>query len=782
MSPSPPPRAARPLSLQRFIWRSYLSSALVPVFFIELALIAAYLVTNSIIRDQNIATLRRLATEQLQHTAHQQAEQISTQLASVAYNAELLRRQTERALVTPFVPGPEESARYALSNGGAFYTTQGGPGQAAVFYSNRTHIGEAERTKALRLAQLDPLLASLVETHPLVTQAYVHTWDNMVRIHPYRQLLEIFSQDYSPTSYNYYYEADAVHDPERKVVWTDLYIDPAGQGWMASAIAPVYPAGGDRLEAVVGLDVTVARFVQQVLRLHLPWNGYGVLVDKHGTLLALPAQGEQDWGLKELTHYTYQGVIQRDTFKPDTFNLLKREDSRALGERMASQQEGLETLLLAAHPKQVAWSTVKGTQWKLLVVVDEADIFAQARSLNQRILRVGLGMIAALVLFYVLFFAWLYRKVHGMSTVLVSPLLDLEALMRRMGQGQYLQKQPTYPILELQRTGQWLVLMGSSLAQSDTSLRTARKELEQLNQQLEERIQHRTRELEATNAALHQENLAKKALIQELRRTQSQLIHSEKLASLARLTAGIAHELRNPLNFITNLSECSVELAQELDRTRAEQPWTPLAQVQDLLSELTHNAAVVQQHGLRAEQIIRSMMEHARGRAGKPEPTDLQPLVERYLWLTYHGAHVEHPGPEVTFLREFDPDVVRVQATPQELGRLLQNLIHNALDAVFAKQRESRGAYVPTITLRIHREQDHVILQVEDNGTGIPKDIQERIFEPFFTTKPPGVGGTGLGLSLSYDIVKAHGGSLTVESEPGRHACFTVKLPVHERD
>jgi C4-dicarboxylate-specific signal transduction histidine kinase len=780
MSFLPDKSTAAPVSLRRFIWRSYLTSALVPVFFIELALIAAYFITNGVIREQNISAQQHLATEQLQYLAKQQAEHISAQLASVAYNVDLLRRHAERAFVTPFVPDAEERSRYAASQDGAFYTTHGLPGRAALVYSGLTPVGEAERTKALQLAQLDPLLQGLVETHPLVTQAYVDTADHMTRVYPYREyseFLETSGPRYNPSAHSYYYLADATHNPERKVVWTEVHVDTAGQGWMTTATAPIYPGRGDRMEGVAGLDVTIDRFTQQVLQLHLPWNGYGMLVGKNNTIIALPPQGEREWQLEELTHHSYQEPIQQEMFKPESFNLLNREDTRALGRQMASAQQGLEIVTLGGRSKRVAWDTVKATDWKLLVVVDEADIFAGAYELNRRLLHVGLGMIAGLILFYALFFSWLYRKVSRMSALLAEPLLDLGATMQRIGQGEYSQPPPTYRFIELQRTGEGLIQMGRSLGESNASLQQARTDLEQLNMKLEERIQARTRELEKANASLNQENAAKQALILELQRTQGQLVQSEKLASLAHLTSGIAHELKNPLNFINNLSESSVELAEELERTLQERSQICLGEVQELIADLKQNAAIVYQHGMRADQIIRSMMAHARGRSGAFEPTDLEALVEQYLKLTYYGERVHKPELEVMFRREFDPAVGKVQAMPQELGRVLQNLIHNAIYAVSMKQREEPSGYVPTITVRTRREGGTVILQVEDNGPGIPKDIQGRIFEPFFTTKPPGDGNTGLGLSLSYDIVKLHAGSLSVESELGEYTRFTVSLP-----
>ncbi|WP_224371057.1 sensor histidine kinase [Hyalangium versicolor] len=781
MSVPPDRSAAEPVSLLRLIWRSYLTSALAPVFFIELALIAAYFITNSVIREQNITTLQRLATEQLQDIAQQHAEHIGSQLASVTYNVDLLRRHAERAFVTPFVPDAEERSRYLLSEeGGAFYTNRALPGRAALIYTRPGRITESEQARALQLAQLDPLLESMVETHPLISQAYLDTADHMTRLYPYREYQEVIAASgpgYDFSVFAYYYQADAKHNPDGKVVWTDVHVDTSGKGWLVTATAPVYPRGGDRMEGVVGLDVPIKRFREQVLHLQLPWNGYGMLIGQGGTIIALPGQAEPDWGLKELTDYAYQKPIEQDIFKPDTFNLLKREDSRALGEKMASVQHGVEPVTLAGRSKQVAWATVKGTGWRLLVVVDEADILAEAYALNRRVLHVGLGLVAGLILFYALFFSWLYRKVRRMSSLLAEPLLDLGAMMQRIGQGEYAQPRPAYPIIELQRTGEGLVQMGQSLGQSNTSLQQAREDLEQLNLKLEDRIQHRTRELELANAALHQENTVNQSLIQELQRTQNQLVQSEKLASLAQLTSGIAHELKNPLNFINNLSEASIELSQELERTLKEQPQTLLCEVQDIIADFKQNAATVYQHGVRADHIIRSMMEHTRRRSGALEPTDVNPLMEHYLKLTYYGEQARNPELEVTFVQEFDAGVGMVLAMPQELGRVLQNLIHNAIDAVSMKQSEGSQGYVPTITLRTCRESAHVLLQVDDNGPGIPKDIQGRIFEPFFTTKPPGGGNTGLGLSLSYDIVKLHGGSLMVESEWGQYTRFTVRLP-----
>ncbi|WP_395847439.1 ATP-binding protein [Cystobacter fuscus] len=769
---------APPRSVLQFIWGAYLRSALVPILLIELVLIAAYIITNEVTREQNLATLERLATEQLMTTAQQQAALIGQQLALAARGVDVLRRQAQRALRTPYVPDAAERARYALSPEGALYTTQGLPGRAAMLYSNRVRIGEAEQARALQFSQIDPVLAALQDDQSLTVQSYVLTRDSMIRVYPYFDILKRLPPDMDVTRHNFFYEADANHNPHHQIVWTDVYLDPAGRGWVASVLAPVYQEGGSLPEAVAGMDITVERFIAQVRELHIPWNGYGVLVDKHGTLLALPSRGEQELGLKELTHTTYEDIVKQDTFKPDAFNLLKRADHHSFGAKIMFDEQGQDTVVLSGQRKQVAWSTVEGTGWKLLILVDQAQVFAKANDLNSRFNRIGLSMLAALVAFYLLFFTWLYRKVRRLSVSLADPLLDLEAMMQRIAQKQYVQPVPTYPIAELQHTGEGLVQMGKSLEQSNRSLEEAQRSLEQLNLELEERIRLRTGELQEANRALHREIAAKQALIHEMLRIQAQMIQSEKLASLGQLVAGIAHEIRNPLNFINNMAEVVLERATELGQNLATIPEACSSPIQESIEDLKQSAAIIDQHGRRASRIIQSMMEHARGGAGTFHAIDVNRLVEQALRVSYLRGLGHESGRQVALERELDPKAGQIQVSPEELVRVLENLLQNARFAVLERQRISTATYTPTIRIRTSCASDKVMIVVEDNGSGIPREILPRIFEPFFTTKPPGEGNIGLGLSLSHDIiVKMHGGQLTVESEPDRYTRFTISLP-----
>ena len=261
------------------------------------------------------------------------------------------------------------------------------------------------------------------------------------------------------------------------------------------------------------------------------------------------------------------------------------------------------------------------------------------------------------------------------------------------------------------------------------------------------------------------------AALADLKAAQQQLVHAEKMASLGALTAGIAHEIKNPLNFINNFAALSRELADDL------QDETDPDEIQALLADLRTNAEKIEHHGKRADGIVRAMMQHARGGEGRREAVDLNALVAEYLDLAYHGKRAQTPDFNAEITKDLGDDVGEVEVVPQEIGRVLLNLIGNAFDAVYEQATRVNGQYAPAVVVSTRRAGDGVEIRVADNGPGIAEAVRAKIFEPFFTTKPTG-SGTGLGLSLSYDIVtQGHGGTLTVESAPGEGAAFVVRLP-----
>jgi signal transduction histidine kinase/streptogramin lyase len=277
----------------------------------------------------------------------------------------------------------------------------------------------------------------------------------------------------------------------------------------------------------------------------------------------------------------------------------------------------------------------------------------------------------------------------------------------------------------------------------------------------------------------------------ELKATQSQLIQSEKMASLGELTAGIAHEIQNPLNFVKNFSEVNVELITEL---KEELEAGNLDDVKAIADDIAINEEKILQHGNRADAIVKGMLQHSRSSNGIKEPTDINALADEYLRLSYHGLRAKDKSFNADFTTVFDPNLPKVEIIPQDMGRVILNLINNAFYACDERSRSAVGEpqrnligfenlsgldndYQPSVTVSTKNLGNHIVISVNDNGNGIPDDIKNKIFQPFFTTKPTGEG-TGLGLSLSYDIVKAHGGELKAESHIGEGTKFIITLPI----
>lgn len=296
-----------------------------------------------------------------------------------------------------------------------------------------------------------------------------------------------------------------------------------------------------------------------------------------------------------------------------------------------------------------------------------------------------------------------------------------------------------------------------------------------LYREIEQRVSERTAELRERNAELQ-------AALEEIRRTQAQLVQSEKMASLGRLTMGVAHEIKNPLNFVNNFAKIDIDLANEIIQVADENPSTPIEEVRDILGDLKVSAEKVVQYSKRADEIVQTMMRHAGGAAGQRSLVDINSLVDDVVKLAMHGARGSRARVDVRVSGTYDESIEQIMVVVPEIRRVVVNLIDNAIDAVVTRQKEEKEKatdYVPTVRVATRLVDTGVQIAVEDNGTGIPESIVHKVFEPFFTTKPTGQG-TGLGLSLSYDIVvQGHKGKLDCRSKPGEGTAFIVTLPVN---
>jgi two-component system, NtrC family, sensor kinase len=312
--------------------------------------------------------------------------------------------------------------------------------------------------------------------------------------------------------------------------------------------------------------------------------------------------------------------------------------------------------------------------------------------------------------------------------------------------------------------------------------------LEAQKKELERQVTERTTELTSQKEELEQ-------TLSQLKATQAQLIQSEKLASLGELTAGIAHEIQNPLNFVNNFSELSVDLANELNEeiSKIDIPAKDKDYIAEILRDLTQNQEKINHHGKRASNIVKGMLEHSRTSTGTKERTDINALVDEYLRLSYHGLRAKDKSFNADFKSHFDEKIPKIEIVPQDMGRVILNLLNNAFYAVNQRTQLSKGfkplessegytpstqlSWSPTVFVSTKLLKNTIEIRIKDNGTGMPDSVKVKIFQPFFTTKPTGEG-TGLGLSLAYDIVtKGHGGTLRVESTEGVGTEFIICLP-----
>ena len=286
--------------------------------------------------------------------------------------------------------------------------------------------------------------------------------------------------------------------------------------------------------------------------------------------------------------------------------------------------------------------------------------------------------------------------------------------------------------------------------------------LDKQNEMLETEVEKRTAELN-------------QSLI-ELKSTQAQLIQAEKMASLGELTAGIAHEIQNPLNFVNNFSEVNTELIDEAEQEIIK---GNIEEAKIIINDIKENEQKINHHGKRADAIVKGMLQHSRSSSGVKEPTDINALCDEYLRLSYHGLRAKDKSFNASMKTDFDNTIGAINIIPQDIGRVILNLLTNAFYVVDEKKKSGIEGYEPIVSICTKKANDKVEISVSDNGNGIPQKVLDKIFQPFFTTKPTGQG-TGLGLSLSYDIIKSHGGELKVETKEGEGTNFIICIPIKE--
>ncbi|PAP75168.1 sensor histidine kinase [Rubrivirga marina] len=404
-----------------------------------------------------------------------------------------------------------------------------------------------------------------------------------------------------------------------------------------------------------------------------------------------------------------------------------------------SSPEATERFLGAVRPSFTGYGTGPG------------DYYADAGELREMVVREHAGMSYP----FTLDIPW--TTVHVLSETAAVAVGEIAVTIELPDET--VVERPRFTFALRREGGRWM------LAHFHFSVPDAMQEdRDTMNDLLDTRTRQLQAEVERRTAELN-------AAVDDLKAAQARLVQQEKMASLGQLTAGIAHEIKNPLNFVTNFAGLSVELVGDLDQVDDPEERA------EILADLRTNAEKIQSHGRRADSIVRAMMAHARSGSGNRQTVVLDDLVAEYADLAWHGLKARKPNAKVEVRRQLAAEGAEVDIVPEEIGRVLINLLDNAFDAVAERAEAEGSGYAPTVTVSTRRTDGAVEVRVTDNGPGLPEAVRGRVFEPFFTTKPTGEG-TGLGLSLAHEVVaQGHGGALEVEDVEGEGATFLVTLP-----
>ncbi|MBS67635.1 MAG: histidine kinase, partial [Pseudomonas sp.] len=816
---------SKPIGLRQWIWRAFVRSALIPLVLVETALIAIYLLTNNAIRDAQVEHLRETALNDLEAAVSLESRLISEQLGQVSSLTQLYRNLTAQALQGE---APRQVPELALSDEGVRYSPSD-DGGAAVFYSNATAPERHDLQKIARLRQLEPLMKEVEARNPLVASLYFNSWDSFNHIYPWFFTLDQYPADMDIPKYNFYYLADAEHNPSRGVVWTDVYLDPAGHGWMMSAIAPVYR--GNFLEGVVGIDITVSGILEQIGQVQVPWGGYAMLVSDDLSIMALPEPGEADFGLAELTEHSYLDAIRREVFKPEDFQLDRRPETAELAAAISGSSSGVQQVMLGGRPQLVAWTTVAQTGWHLLAVVDETAVFRQTNALASRYQQIGYLLIAGLVLFYIGFFALMWLRARQLSGALLTPIAGISRMLGEIGVGRWQPEPAQSQIRELDEMCRHTQDIGSRLAYSESERWEAQRRLELVLESATESLweydmsNHRLRirggmvtrfglpsgQLSDSEfrRRIHPDDLPQAlAQIERVSRGLQQRYEAEYrfadtqgqyhwLLSRGRVLAhdpdtGVAKILAG-----THVDIDALKRVEEELRTATLQAQAASEAKGRLLSGISHELRTPLNAILGFAQLMRMDCDD-ESQSEAAEYLDEILLASRHLnqllgeileWssLQNEPAQLELQAVDVCKLMrecaelvsldvqqrglhlqlQLPDEPLQVLAEPRRLRQVLLNLLSNAM-----KYNVPDGH----ISLRAETSPGHVRLLVEDSGLGIEPAQQAQVFEPFqrLGRENSMIQGTGIGLSLCLEFARLMNGQLGLHSEPGVGSRFWI--------
>lgn len=714
-------------TLFSIIYNSFMRASLIPIFVIEVTLLLLYFGINFYISQANLKTLLEEAKSNISELSKKEAKIIDNQLLEVSKSASMLQKEHEAFFKNPNGFGlPNGTPSFAVASNGVFYKSN--KIGSSIYYSSKTPITQKEREKATKTEFMDVSFKGLVETNSKVVAVYFNSYDDMNRLYPFiDDVAKQYGEHIHMEDFNFYYLADAKHNPSKIPVWTGAYLDPAGNGWMASCVVPIY--NKDKLEGVTGIDMTIETFVKNILDLDLPWNAKAFLLDENGAVLAMPKEIEKIAGLDKIKKQGYTGEALTTTVdQSEEYNILKNKNANSSMKKMIEQNQKSGILETNDKTYMMFQEVIPSTKWRFVIMVDEDIVLEPINKLKTLSNNIGYAAILLMVLFYIAFFIYLMKKSKSLAQNIASPILSLTEYIKNIGQTKTNNNNNfDAGIAEV-----------DFIANFSTQIQRVNNEFYETNQKLEEMNQNLSTKV--------------KNEVDKNRQKEGLLIQQSKMAAMGEMIGSIVHQWKQPLNAIS-MAISSLQFRNEMQMATPE--------------DVSDTAAIVNAQIDHMSQTMNDFKNFFK-------PTEFQ---EYSLARCFDDSLklIESIYSSKNIYIKFDKTADALcKGYPNETMQVIINILNNARDVILEKNSSKKE-----IDVTLNMTDGFVVLCVKDYAGGIPDNIVDKIFEPYFSTK--GDGGTGIGLYMSKTIVEKVGGKLSVrnhEKDGEKGAIFEIKLPL----
>lgn len=713
-------------TLARLVKKEYLRSIIFPLLLIEMMLLVAYFWSNAYVNATTKTALIEESKVHIKELSKRSATIVNNEFKTLSSLTRLFQKEHEHFFATfnPLHVNTKDST-YAQTNSGVLFNTQKTPESCSLFFSNAQKQSPNRLAKAIATEKLDPFYTAILQSNANIAQVYFNSYDSMNRLCPFMpNALGQYAHDIAIPTFNFYYLADAAHNPDKNVVWTDAYLDPAGAGWMISAIAPVYK--GDFLEGVVGIDVTIEHLIKTMLSLQLPYRSMSMLVDEHGNILAMSEALEAHLGIKELKTHTYDAPIEATITKPRDFNLFTNT-TNALAMALSRMIQENRAILELQHTQGdfiITQNTIAQTRWKFVLLLDKDSLLKNSTQLKAKTNVIGYLALGFMVLFYLIFLGILLARAKTFSNHILNPLQELIEATKTF--------KDKLTVTQIERSN---IVEINTLLDNFTAMS---QELQELYDSMDKKI--------------------KEGVVEHME-TQKMMLYQSRLAQMGEMISMIAHQWRQPLGSISAVT-ASIKLKQSLkkfdlkcEQGRADQEEFLLGAIGKIETYIQFLTTTIDdfKNFFRPEQ--------------QQEQSSLQRIIDRALGLIGKSLSVH----QIT-LHVNNTSSNSLITYETQMMQVLINILKNAQDAILEKKLENG-----TIWINAYEDNAFFVIEIEDNAGGIPDAILPKIFDPYFSTKAER-NGTGLGLYMSKTIVQEHcHGSLHVENQL-HGAKFIIKI------